>query len=245
MTEDAQRDSVVMYRNQIEALLACSPRDVKLILAMMRDYGMNGNAVDVPEHLYPLWIMFKFSIDETNRKYAETCEQRRKAAIIGNQQMRANASKRRQTQANASNSEQTPPNAAYNENDNENDNDISPSNEGDIKNAHAQAESTAFKLTDYPETVADVLAICEAIKSPMTQEQAQAYIDWHIRSDWHQGVGGTGRKIKIEAIPADIRLWIDRGKAEQDRAKQAQKANTRQTGTLHQEPFYSSNERGI
>jgi hypothetical protein len=97
MTEDTQRDSVVMYRNQIEALLACSPRDVKLILAMMRDYGMNGSEVDVPEHLQPLWIMFKFNIDETNRKYAEMCEKRRKAAIIGNQQMRANASKRRQT----------------------------------------------------------------------------------------------------------------------------------------------------
>ena len=98
MSEDTQqRDSVVMYRNQVEALLACSPRDVKLILAMMRDYGMNGIEVDVPEHLQPLWIMFKFSIDETNRRYAEVSEKRRRAAIIGNQQMRANASKRKQT----------------------------------------------------------------------------------------------------------------------------------------------------
>ena len=205
MTEDTQRDSVVMYRNQVEALLACSSRDVKLILAMMRDYGMNGSEVDVPEHLAPLWIMFKFSIDETNRRYAEVSEKRRRAAIIGNQQMRANASKREQTQANA----------AYNENDNENDNDISLSNESDIKKTRADNES--FKLTNYPETAEDVLAICNAINSQMTKQQAQAYIDNRIRADWHQGIGGTGRKIKLEAIPADIRLWIDRDKNEKDR----------------------------
>jgi hypothetical protein len=221
MTEDTQRDSVVMYRNQIEALLACSPRDVKLILAMMRDYGMNGSEVDVPEHLVPLWIMFKFSIDETNRKYAEMCEKRRKAAVMGNQQMRANASKRHQTPPNASNSEQTPPNAAYNDNENDNENDISPSNEGDIKNARAQAESTAFKLTDYPKTAEDVLAICKAINSPMTESQAQAYIDQRTVADWHQGLGGSGRKISVNAIPADIRRWVDRDKAEVSRSTAA------------------------
>lgn len=222
MTEDAQqRASVVMYRNQIEALLACSPRDVKLILAMMRDYGMNGSEVDVPEHLQPLWIMFKFSIDENNRKFAETSEKRRQAAIIGNKQMRANASKRQQTQVNASNSEQMQANVALNENENENDINISLPN-GSESNARARTRSESFKLTEYPETAADVLAICEAINAPMSQEQAQAYIDQRTVADWHQGLGGTGRKISLTAIPADIRRWVDRDKADISRSKSAE-----------------------
>ena len=104
------------------------------------------------------------------------------------------------------------------ENDNENDNDKLSLPNGSESNAHARAKCEgAFKLTEYPETAADVLAICQAINTPMSQEQAQSYIDNRIRADWHQGIGGTGRKIKLEGIPADIRLWVDRDKAEQNR----------------------------
>lgn len=103
------------------------------------------------------------------------------------------------------------------ESDNENDNDkLSLSNESE-SSARAHAKRESFKLTNYPETAEDVLTICQAINSQMTRQQAQAYIDNRIRADWHQGIGGTGRKIKLEAIPADIRLWIDRDKNEKDR----------------------------
>ena len=195
MTEDTQRDSVVMYRNQIEALLACSPRDVKLILAMMRDYGMNGSEVDVPEHLVPLWIMFKFSIDETNRKYAEMCEKRRKAAVIGNKQMRANASNRCQTQANASNSEQTQANATYNENENDNENDISPSNEGDIKNAHARkvlGDGVLSRFNDWLETWQDIHGDGKAMPRHTQEIQMQALL--HLPE-----------AIRLDAIEAAIK----------------------------------------
>jgi hypothetical protein len=90
---------------------------------------------------------------------------------------------------------------------------------GSESNAHARAESKTFRLTDYPQTAGDVLTICNAINSPMTQEQAQAYLDHRTVADWHQGAGGTGRKIGITAIPADIRRWIDREKAEKERNK--------------------------
>lgn len=103
------------------------------------------------------------------------------------------------------------------ESDNENDNDKLSLPNGSESSARTRTSAEAFKLTEYPETAADVLAICKAINTPMSQEQAQAYIDNRIRADWHQGVGGTGRKIKMEAIPADIRLWVDRDKAEQNR----------------------------
>lgn len=114
--------------------------------------------------------------------------------------------------------------AADNDNENENDNDkeLSLPN-GSESNAHARAKCEGvFRLTDYPETVADVLAICNAIKSPMSESQARAYIDQRTVADWHQGVGGSGRKIKVEAIPADIRRWIDREKADISRSKAAE-----------------------
>lgn len=105
------------------------------------------------------------------------------------------------------------------ENDNENDNDkLSLSNESE-SSAHTRPKSEgALRLTDYPETVADVLAICNAIKSPMSEKQAQAYLDQRTVADWHQGLGGSGRKISVNAIPADIRRWIDRDKAEVSRS---------------------------
>lgn len=103
------------------------------------------------------------------------------------------------------------------ESDNENDNDKLSLPNGSESSARTRTSAEAFKLTEYPETAADVLAISQAINTPMSQAQAQAYIDNRIRADWHQGIGGTGRKIKMEAIPADIRLWVDRDKAEQNR----------------------------
>jgi hypothetical protein len=56
----------------------------------------------------------------------------------------------------------------------------------------------------------------------MTEQQAQAYIDQRTVADWHQGLGGSGRKISISAIPADIRRWIDRDKAEVLRSTQTE-----------------------
>lgn len=65
-----RRDTVVMYRVQIEALLDCSSlKDVKTILAMILEYGMNGDAVECPEHLRMVWRIFKSMIDENNAKW--------------------------------------------------------------------------------------------------------------------------------------------------------------------------------
>lgn len=108
-----------------------------------------------------------------------------------------------------------------NENDNENDNEKLSLPNGSESNARTCTRSEAFVLTDYPETAEDVLAICNAINSMMTAEQAQAYIDQRTVADWHQGLGGSGRKISVNAIPADIRRWIDRDKAEVSRSNAA------------------------
>ena len=108
---------------------------------------------------------------------------------------------------------------SLNDNDNDNGNDKLSLPNGSESNARTRTNGEAFKLTNYPETAEDVLAICQAINSPMTEQQAQAYIDQRTVADWHQGLGGSGRKISINAIPADIRRWIDRDKADDARSK--------------------------
>lgn len=111
-------------------------------------------------------------------------------------------------------------NESESDSDNENDNDkLSLSNESESSARTPEGKAGAAILNDYPNTVEDVIAIGKAINSPMTTAQAQAYLDQRTVADWHQGLGGNGRKIKIEAIPADIRRWIDRDKAEAERSK--------------------------
>lgn len=57
--EKSQRDTVTLCRVQVRALLACSPRDIKSMLAMILEYGINGKPVDCPKHLVPTWTLFK------------------------------------------------------------------------------------------------------------------------------------------------------------------------------------------
>lgn len=213
--EKTQRDTVVMYRVQIEALLDCSSlKDVKSILAMILEYGMNGEDVECPEHLRMIWRVFKSMIDGNNAKWDAAREKYINAG-------KASAEKRKQ-----SNDVQRC-STMFNDVERCSTNNVNvnvcntPINGSVLHNrAHAQ-EHEHLKLTDYPKTAEDVLAICKAINSPMTESQAQAYIDQRTVADWHQGLGGSGRKISVNAIPADIRRWIDRDKAEVSRSTAA------------------------
>lgn len=200
-------------------------RDLKTILEMIRLYGINGEEVDCPKHLRPIWILFKGTIDRNAQAYADYIESRKKAGQMGYAKMMKNkteVSTPQHNPAEAGRSEQSPaqPGIPLCVRDSVRDINISLPN-GSESNAHAREDcKSGFKLTEYPETAEDVLAIAQAINTPMSQEQAQAYVDNRIRADWHQGIGGTGRKIKLEGIPADIRLWVDRDKAEMNRNKQ-------------------------
>lgn len=155
-------------------------------------------------------------------KYPEPPAEVLQAMQEGSYQESASQSNAKQCKTMQNNVKQCKTMFSLNDNENDNDKELSLPN-GSESNAHARAKCEGvFRLTDYPETVADVLAICNAIKSPMSESQARAYIDQRTVADWHQGVGGSGRKIKVEAIPADIRRWIDREKADISRSKAAE-----------------------
>ena len=212
----SEKDSVIIYRVQIEALLACSSlKDVKAILAMILERGINGNEVDCPEHLRMTWVMFQQMLDINNAKWQE---KRRQSSAAG----KASAAKRQHpsTDVNESqrpstdvNESQRPPTVYVN------DNIHPPSNEGVCNNAHAREKQP--KKVGYPKSPEDVLALAKAINLDMSPEQAEKYYLYRTQRQWRIGTGSGEFQLRPENVPENMRLWVNGDKAEAARGKAA------------------------
>ena len=76
-----KKETVILYRGQIESLLSLSSlRDVKTILRAIVSYSMDGVEPEIPEHLAFGWQWFKHSIEQNNNAYTEMVSKRRDAA---------------------------------------------------------------------------------------------------------------------------------------------------------------------
>ena len=99
-----QTDSIVMFRNQLEALCGLtSIKDVKLVVRAIIDYGMNGKTdIDMPDHLLFGWNAIKFQIDsvvaEQERKLESYRERGRMGALAKHSQAEAGTAKHSQAQ---------------------------------------------------------------------------------------------------------------------------------------------------
>lgn len=221
-----KRETVVMNRAQLEALRSLpSVKDVQSVVAAVIEFGLNGNdSPELPQHLQPLWIMFRAPIEENLRRYADACEKRSNAGKVGNAAMRANASKREQTRAIASKREQTPDDNEY-----EYEYDIHPlSNESVCISEGARThtrKSGDVKKIDYPKSTEDVLALAKAINLDMSPEQAEKYFLYRSQRDWEVGTGAGCFKLKAENIPQNMRLWVNGDQAEAARGKAAEVNN--------------------
>lgn len=228
-----KRETVVMNRAQLEALRSLpSVKDVQSVIAAVIEFGLNGNeSPELPQHLQPLWIMFRAPIEENLRRYADACEKRSNAGKIGNAAMRANASNREQSQAIASKREQTQANASKREQtqdeyDNEYEYDTHPlSNESvcDSAGARTHAKSSGqVKKIDYPKSTEDVLALAKAINLDMSPEQAEKYYLYRKQRQWRIGTGSGEFQLRPENVPENMRLWVNGDKAEAARGKAAE-----------------------
>lgn len=181
------RESIVIFRGQLEAIMELtSLKDVKSVVTAIIEYGMNGNSVDIPEHLRFGWRCIQYQIDQVNSHYEEVREKRSAAA----KKSHANASKSMQMQqmhANAAN-------ACNNKNKNENDN-VSP--DGDV---------IITRKPSYPSTVDEVLEIAAQPQcgARITREDAERYFICRMSTDW---VDAAGRKIAPEGIIWDLKKW--------------------------------------
>ena len=217
-----EKDSVIIYRVQIEALLACSSlKDVKAILAMILERGINGNEVDCPEHLRMTWVMFQQMLDANNAKWQE---KRRQSSAAG----KASAAKRQHPLTDVNESQH--PSTDVNESQHPstvyvNVNDIHPlSNESVCNNAHARTHAKSsgkVKKVDYPKSPEDVLALAKSINLDMSPEQAEKYFLYRSQRDWEVGTGAGSFKLKVENIPQNMRLWVNGDQAEAARGAAA------------------------
>lgn len=228
-----EKDSVIIYRVQVEALLACSSlKDVKTILAMIIERGINGNEVDCPEHLRMTWVMFQQMLDTNNAKWQE---KRRQSSAAG----KASAAKRqhpstdvndRQRPLTTVNECQHPSTVYVNDNDN-----IHPlSNESVCNSAHARTRESAAKTLSYPQSPEDIQVIASSINLEITPEQATKYYLYRSQRDWEVSSGSGAFKLKAENIPQNLRLWVDGDKAEAAReaAKEEKKENDKYAGII-------------
>lgn len=178
------RESIVIFRGQLEAIMELtSLKDVKSVVTAIIEYGMNGNSVDIPEHLRFGWRCIQYQIDQVNSHYEEVREKRSAAA----KKSHANASKSMQMQ-------QMHANACNNKNKNDNDN-VSP--EGDV---------IITRTPSYPSTVDEVLEIAAQPQcgARISREDAERYFVTRMSTDW---VDAAGRKISPEGIIWDLKKW--------------------------------------
>lgn len=115
---DMQTDSIVMFRNQLEALFGLtSLKDVKIVVRALIDYGMNGKKdIDMPDHLLFGWNAIKCQIDnviaERERKLESYRERGRLGASAKHSQ--AEASIANNSQAELGTAEQSVAEGGYN-----------------------------------------------------------------------------------------------------------------------------------
>ena len=115
---DMQTDSIVMFRNQLEALFGLtSLKDVKIVVRALIDYGMNGKKdIDMPDHLMFGWNAIKCQIDnviaERERKLESYRERGRLGASAKHSQ--AEASIANNSQAELDTAEQSVAEGGYN-----------------------------------------------------------------------------------------------------------------------------------
>ena len=181
------RESIVIFRGQLEAIMELtSLKDVKSVVTAIIEYGMNGNSVDIPEHLRFGWRCIQYQIDQVNSHYEEVREKRSAAA----KKSHANACKSMQMQqmhANAAN-------ACNNKNKNENDN-VSPDGDDIIP-----------RTPGYPASVEEVLEIASQPQcaARISRDEAERYFVTRMSTDW---VDAAGRKILPEGIIWDLKKW--------------------------------------
>ena len=123
---DMQTDSIVMFRNQLEALCGLtSIKDVKLVVRAIIDYGMNGKTdIDMPDHLLFGWNAIKFQIDsvvaEQERKLESYRERGRMGALAKHSQAQPSTAKHSQAELGTAKQSMANGGCGYNNNINNN-----------------------------------------------------------------------------------------------------------------------------
>ena len=187
-------NSVVIFKNQIEALLSLtSLKDVRTILSAIVAYGMNGEDVTVPPHLEFGWIMIKNQIDSVRDNYSQKVEKCRNAGL-------ESANKRQQMLTDDNGCQQMLTDVNNNNNKNkikiENKN-VPTINVGDINSARD------FR---YPDTAEKIVCLASQSGCVMEPWDAEMYLADRQSKGWKAN-GQDKAMNSLSQIRADIKKW--------------------------------------
>lgn len=187
-------NSVVMFKNQIEALLSLtSLKDVRTILSAIVAYGMNGEEVSIPPHLEFGWIMIKNQIDSVRDNYSKKVEKCRNAG-------RESANRRQQMLTDDNGCQQALTDVNNNNNKNkikiENKN-VPTMNVGDINSARD------FR---YPDTPEKIVLLANQTGCVMERWEAEMYLADRESKGWKAN-GQDKAMNTLSQVRADIKKW--------------------------------------
>jgi hypothetical protein len=77
-----EKDTVILHRSQLRALLNLPEKDIKMILKAVEDFGIDGKEVEMPEDLQFGWELFKMALELDNRRYQHVCASRSAAGKV-------------------------------------------------------------------------------------------------------------------------------------------------------------------
>jgi hypothetical protein len=191
-------NSVVIFKNQIEALLSLtSLKDVRTILSAIVAYGMNGEDVTVPPHLEFGWIMIKNQIDSVRDNYSQKVEKCRNAGL-------ESANKRQRMLTDANGCQQMFTDVNYNKNKIENKN-VPTINVGDINSAPAWS---------FPKTADEIVKIAAETGLVMPEDEAEMYLADRQSKGWKPN-GHDKAMNSYSQVKWDVRKWCLRSDNDQ------------------------------
>ena len=99
-----EKDTVILHRSQLRALLNLPEKDIKMILKAVEDFGIDGKEVEMPEDLQFGWELFKMALELDNRRYQKVCASRSAAGKASAAKRNANEEEDSDDKVNGTNS---------------------------------------------------------------------------------------------------------------------------------------------
>ena len=239
-----KKDGIVFYRAMIEALICTLPDDAddaRTLLEAIVAFGLDGeDEPEMPRHLRAVWAMFKDKLAHDDEKYERIVERNRRNGGRGGRPRKSPETEK--------------PNGFYGNPENplgffENpENPKKPTtttttttNEISLTRDNARApacdNAPSCLAVPYPTKPSEVVDVATSQGRPMTEKQAQEFIDYYSATGWMM------RGTRITDWRHKVGNWCDRQR-EIDARQKAQPTAFRQSPILTERQDYGPTQRG-
>lgn len=242
-----KKDGIVFYRAMIEALICTLPDDAddaRTLLEAIVAFGLDGeDEPEMPRHLRAVWAMFKDKLSHDDEKYARIVERNRQNGARGGRPRKAlETEKPNGFDGNPENPVGFLGNPENPENPKKpTTTTTTTTNEISLTRDNARApacdNAPSCLAVPYPTKPSEVVEVATRLGRPMTEQQAQGFIDYYSATGWMM------RGTRITDWRHKVGGWCDR-QGEIDARKKAQPTAFRQSPILTERQDYGPTQRG-